>query len=591
MAGRKKDPIWIHFVEEPTLSGKGLKATCKSCGKQLMGLVARMKKHIETCQKEETEEDHLCESESAQRSCRGNDSLAIVRKTGGQISSSTSQGPSMQTKRTHHNENNGDSEIKKKFHQTLVDTHLVKTNSNQKCILDEQVARYIYATNSPFRQVDHPEFKKMVSLLRPGYKPPTHVQIGGDLLDTLYTAEREKCATCLEGKTVCLSLDGWSNIHNDPIICVAVTASLGEVYLVDTIDTSGHSHTADYLVHVAKAAVAKCEREFKCLVRSIVTDNTGNVRKMRSDLEKEDLNFITYGCSAHLLNLLAKDLQVPNVKEHVVEIVKYFRNNHFAHAKYKQEGGQQLILPQDVRWNTTVDCLSAYIKYWPVLVKICEENRTAINDNIYRKVMNVVIKRNAEDMLRCLKPVAIALDKVQKDSSTISTAVDVWKSLKQSLEDENLNADSMEKFSSRYHQVLDGAHFLAYLVDPRFCGQHLTADERSEALSFANNRYKHIKSLFPIIIKFQAKSTPFHNFLFDENVISKVSPIDWWKMNINSDTTEVMDVIEPLLTATASSASVERIFSTFGLVQSTLRNRLGTEKAAKLVFLFKILNK
>ena len=45
-----------------------------------------------------------------------------------------------------------------------------------------------------------------------------------------------------------------------------------------------------------------------------------------------------------------------------------------------------------------------------------------------------------------------------------------------------------------------------------------------------------------------------------------------------------------MLTAVASSSGVERIFSTFGLVQSKLRNNLGNEKAAKLVFLFKEYN-
>ncbi|KAJ8874488.1 hypothetical protein PR048_025348 [Dryococelus australis] len=209
---------------------------------------------------------------------------------------------------------------------------------------------------------------------------------------------------------------------------------------------------------------------FKHLGRSIVTDNIGNVRKMCSDLEEnEDLNVIICGCSAHLLNLLAKDLQVPNVKEHV-EIVKYFCKNHFAHAKYKQEGGQLLVLPKDVRWNTIADCLPAYIKYWLVLTKICEENRTAINENIYRKAMNMGIKRNADHMLRHLKPVAIALDTVQKDSCTISTAVDMWKRLRQSLEDENLDEDSMKKFDSHYHQALGEAHFLVYLMDPWYCG-------------------------------------------------------------------------------------------------------------------------
>ena len=38
------------------------------------------------------------------------------------------------------------------------------------------------------------------------------------------------------------------------------------------------------------------------------------------------------------------------------------------------------------------------------------------------------------------------------------------------------------------------------------------------------------------------------------------------------------------MSAPATSASLERIFSTFGYVQSKLRNRLKLEKTAKLVF-------
>lgn len=42
--------------------------------------------------------------------------------------------------------------------------------------------------------------------------------------------------------------------------------------------------------------------------------------------------------------------------------------------------------------------------------------------------------------------------------------------------------------------------------------------------------------------------------------------------------------------AVNSSASIERIFSKFGLVHSKLRNRLGVEKAGKLVIIFRVLN-
>ena len=44
------------------------------------------------------------------------------------------------------------------------------------------------------------------------------------------------------------------------------------------------------------------------------------------------------------------------------------------------------------------------------------------------------------------------------------------------------------------------------------------------------------------------------------------------------------------MTAKSSSAGVEKCVHLFGLVQPKLRNRLGDEKAGKLVYLFKYFN-
>lgn len=96
-------------------------------------------------------------------------------------------------------------------------------------------------------------------------------------------------------------------------------------------------------------------------------------------------DILTYGCSAHLLNLLAQDLRIDNIKEQVVHIVKYFRNNQFASSKYKQEGGLKLTLSCDVRWNTMAQCLSSYIKNWSILMKVCEEHRNKLDKIIYNK--------------------------------------------------------------------------------------------------------------------------------------------------------------------------------------------------------------
>ena len=55
-------------------------------------------------------------------------------------------------------------------------------------------------------------------------------------------------------------LDGWSNIHNEPVVCVSLTRSDGDSYLTETVDTSGHARTAEYLLKVATSAVISTEQ-------------------------------------------------------------------------------------------------------------------------------------------------------------------------------------------------------------------------------------------------------------------------------------------------------------------------------------------
>ena len=100
-----------------------------------------------------------------------------------------------------------------------------------------------------------------------------------------------------------MSLDGWSNIHKDPIVCVGVTNY--KTYLVDTVVTQP-VHSCDNLREIMGNSIKKTKREFNCRTGSVVTDNAANMVKMRRELETEDL-VLTYGCRSHLLNLLAHD--------------------------------------------------------------------------------------------------------------------------------------------------------------------------------------------------------------------------------------------------------------------------------------------
>ncbi|KYM98418.1 hypothetical protein ALC62_10871, partial [Cyphomyrmex costatus] len=141
-------------------------------------------------------------------------------------------------------------------------------------------------------------------------------------------------------------------------------------------------------------------------------------------------------------------------------------------------------------------------------------------------------------------------------------------------------------FKNRFDMVITPYHYLANLLDHRFRGQKLNQDQVEEALEYASSRYP---EAMPFIIQYQAKSSPFREYLFSTENIENVSPISWWHSLQNSMNNVMFDLSMQVHTAVASSADIEKLFSTFGFIHSKVRNRLGIEKASKLVTIIKSL--
>ena len=197
-----------------------------------------------------------------------------------------------------------------------------------------------------------------------------------------------------------------------------------------------------------------------------------------------------------LLELVAKDVKVSGVKKHIVQVIKFFRNGHLPAAWYRAAGGKM-----DVRWNTLSDCLKSYLDNWSVLLKVCDEHRDEIVRNIAAKVKDFALKRNAEDYLQRMRPIAVALDRMQSDSCKISDAVHVWKKLEDDLKESHQPPTVMKKLLSRTKQALTPAHFLANNLDPKHQGKYLSDDEVHTAMSHCSERYP---TCLPFLVNMRA---------------------------------------------------------------------------------------
>jgi len=84
-------------------------------------------------------------------------------------------------------------------------------------------------------------------------------------------------------------------------------------------------------------------------------------------------------------------------------------------------------MPGDTRWNSAADCLELYIKNWIIIANL------DVPKNIENKIIDMNLKKNAEEFLKPLTPIAIALDKLQSNRTKINQSVNIWKNLKKEL--------------------------------------------------------------------------------------------------------------------------------------------------------------
>ena len=175
---------------------------------------------------------------------------------------------------------------------------------------------------------------------------------------------------------------------------------------------------------------------------------------------------------------------------------------------------------------------------------------------------------------------------MQSDSCKLSEAVEVWKRLSEDMASSQRLVVS-QKVEKRSNQALTAAHYLANILDPRFMGRNLSVNQIDTALEFCSMDYE---TCLPTVLNFRAQNGPLKSYMFRDELVKSVSPLTWWESQKSHLESDVIKLCRQVLGSITSTAGIERIFSTFGFVHSKVRNRLGTGKAGKLVFIYKLLN-
>ena len=120
----------------------------------------------------------------------------------------------------------------------------------------------------------------MISLLRPGYSSPNRKDISGRLLDIVHDRIRQHIVKEIQNKDVTLIQDGWSDIHNHPVIATSIHTG-SKSYFLNAVDTGPNKKTASYCANLFQESITQAEEEFKCHTVGIVTDNEKKMESMR----------------------------------------------------------------------------------------------------------------------------------------------------------------------------------------------------------------------------------------------------------------------------------------------------------------------
>ena len=139
----------------------------------------------------------------------------------------------------------------------------------------------------------------------------------------------------------------------------------------------------------------------------------------------------------------------------------------------------------------------------------------------------------------------------------------------------------MHSLCSSFHVPRHSAHLFAVTSNAlfyRYVGRKLPAELRKDAEQWLGS------DMLAEVILLENREEPFPRASFEPAFIEKLTPRSWWLGLARRPgvSTELCEKALAVMQLPPSSASIERAFSTFAIIQAKLRNRLGATTLEKL---------
>lgn len=496
--------------------------------------------------------------------------------------------------RRHSMENEGKKKVlSEKSQSSSMFTFCDTVSHKAKEAIDEKLARFFYSASIPFAVCDNKHFKAFMKEIRPAYSPPSRHTLAGKLLDEEYKRVHNTMETELYGKCVCLQLDFWTNVKQDSILDFCIVTDERQFFVWKSMCTGSAKHTAGFVAEQCQKVINEL-KAYQCMVTGIVTDNASNMKSAWSILQ--DANDIQcYGCLSHFLDLLYSDLakldSFSTCFRDAKLVVRKIKGSHTCYSKLKEiqmcRNNKVLALhiPGDTRWNSIIITLDSIIRSKEELKILAITDDIPLDDHVKSLLLLDRFWRNVQHCEKLLKPIFNVIQFLQRNSTVLSDAVEIFHYLESVYETEN---SILPIVLQRKEAFLLPIHYAANFLDPFYKLKHCGAKfEEVITLLLQLSKYKcnsaiSEATLLEAIADYKTGSNLWAKS-YIKTAIENLDQIKFWKA-YGSDS-QLYEVAKKINFLPATTAYVERIFSKHKFVQSKNRNRLLNSKAEKLVFL------
>ncbi|CAG8669052.1 12305_t:CDS:2, partial [Cetraspora pellucida] len=443
----------------------------------------------------------------------------------------------------------GSSSSAVKRQESLVNWYIKPISQDKQAKINKKLLDAIIYSNLSFRVIENPYFLEFLNELEPNYNPPSANMLRGKVLNNSFSTYLNKKLEVMESQAnITIALDVWQDISRNSIYGFMALKEDKE-HVLDIVDLSANRHTATFLKDQLEKILNSSSISLNSAIIACVTDNSAVMTRMKNILKEDYPNIIP---------------------------IQWQKKEGLRHS---------LTTFCETRWYSLAKVCLGVKAFENGFNKYIDLSKTSNYLAIRMEIQNIITNRhhfaNNDTLLKVLIPIIDAIGRLESRDATLADIFKELLSIHCIISTENVSVEGFKNHAlaaldKRTREFSDGIYFVSFFLSPSYkqiamSGQ-MSGDlivraslELAKAWGFDK---KETTLLFKELISYKNGDVPFEN-QYPENINPRIF---WTKFTGGSPLIRRFAI--KVFAIVPHSASVERLFSSLGLVKTKLRNRM-----------------